>query len=40
MIEEDHDGDLSWGDVLAVVGVAVICIVGTGYIVLKIVGLL
>lgn len=34
------DGDLSWVDVLSVVGLAVVCLVGLGYIVLKLVGLL
>ena len=33
-------GDLTWADVLSVVGLAVVCIVGLGYIVLKLVGLL
>lgn len=36
----DDDGDLSWGEIWAVFAMVVVCLVGGGYIALRLVGLL
>lgn len=38
----DHldDDDLSWGEVASVVGMIAVCIIGAGYVALRLVGLL
>lgn len=36
----DLGDDLSWGEIWAVIGLIVACIVGAGYIALRLVGLL
>jgi len=36
----DLDGDMSWLEILAMIGLAVVCLGGLGYIALKLTGLL
>lgn len=39
-LDDLDDGDISWAEVLSVIGLTVACTIGIGYIVLRLVGLL